>query len=41
MKSRQVKHDGEEGKTVGERDIEREIWGEGESNRVVRESGMG
>ncbi len=41
VNSIQVNHDGEYGKKEGERDGERKIWGEGESNTVVRENGIG
>ncbi len=41
MKSRQVKHDREEGKKEGERDRQREIWGERESNTAAGENGVG
>jgi hypothetical protein len=37
MKSRQVKHDGGEGKKKGER----EIWGQRESNMAAGENGVG
>jgi hypothetical protein len=41
VKSIQVNHDGESGKTERERDGERKIWGEGESNTAVRENIVG
>jgi hypothetical protein len=41
MKSRQVKHDGEEGKKEGEVDRERDIWGEKERNTAAIENSVG
>ncbi len=41
MKWIQVYHDRESDKQVGERDRERKIWGERESNTAARENCMG
>jgi hypothetical protein len=41
MKRIQVNHNGEYGKTEGEKDRERKIWGERERCTAVREYGVG
>jgi hypothetical protein len=42
VKLMQVNHDGESGKKEREREGERKIWGERESNNtVIRENGVG
>jgi hypothetical protein len=41
MKRIQVNHSGEYGKTEGEKERERKIWGERERRTVVREHSVG